>query len=210
MSLRLYSTAVHLLYSPPMIASLRGTVHKIKPEELLLDVQGVGYRVYTPITVWDTLKEGKEAKLCISTYVREDRLDLFGFLDESGRLLFEKFIDMSGIGPRLALELSAVPRSLLMQAIGTQNPQLLTSIKGIGKKTAEKLLLDLKSLAEKQPTIFGDGHQSSVISHQYDQDAVDTLKTLGYDTVTILNALKDLPEDIKTTEQRVAAAIRAL
>lgn len=193
-----------------MIALLTGIVSKQEPEHIIVDVNGVGYDVAVPINVWDTLKDGKEATLHISTYVREDRFALFGFADKTGKILFEKFIDMSGIGPRHGLELSAVPKSMLMQAIGNQEPKLLTTVKGIGKKTAEKLLLDLKSLAEKQPEIFGVSGDTPIADSQFDQDAIDALKNLGYDTGTALHALKSLPEDIETTEDRVAAALRSL
>jgi len=193
-----------------MISSLNGVIHRLKPEEVRIDVHGVGYKVAVPINVWDELKEGEEVTLCISTYVREDRLDLFGFLDEPSRILFEKFIDMTGIGPKGALELSSVPKSLLMQSIGSQDAKILTNVKGIGKKTAEKLLVDLKALAEKQPEIFGSSAESRITNHEYDQDAIDALKNLGYDNATILHILKDLPEDIATTEERVVAALRSL
>jgi Holliday junction DNA helicase RuvA len=193
-----------------MISHLRGIITRQTPEKVIVDVNGVGYGVSVPISVWDQLTEGEEANLYILTYVREDRLDLFGFIDVTGRTLFERFIGMTGIGPKTALELCTVPKSLLMQAIGSQDPKLLTSVKGIGKKTAEKLLLDLKSLVEKQPDIFGSDHDSKITNHAFDQDAIDALKNLGYDTGTIMQALADLPEDITSTEQRVAAAIRSL
>jgi Holliday junction DNA helicase RuvA len=138
-------------------------------------------------------------------------LDLFGFLDVTGRTLFEQFINMSGIGPKTALELCAVPKSLLMQAIGSQEPKLLTSVKGIGKKTAEKLLLDLKSLVEKQPEIFGTSSSeigTGIINAN--QDVIEALKNLGYDTNSIMNTLKNLPEDLESTEERLAAALRAM
>jgi Holliday junction DNA helicase RuvA len=192
-----------------MISHLRGSIHRLAPEKVTVDVNGVGYGVSVPMNVWDELKEGKEATLCILTYVREDRLDLFGFLDETGRTLFQRFIAMNGIGPKHALELCAVPKSLLMQAIGSQEPKLLTSVKGIGKKTAEKLLLDLKSLAEKQPDIFGTS-SSGLVAGITDSDAIDALKNLGYDTNSILNVLKNLPEELETTEERITAAIRSL
>lgn len=192
----------------PMIAHLRGTVHRLTPERVTIDVQGVGYKVAVPLPVWEQLTEGKEALLHIFTYVREDRLELYGFSDESGRMLFEKFLDMDGVGPKSALELSGVPRSLLMQAIGSDDSKLLTSIKGIGKKTAEKLLVDLRSLAEKDPNIFG-GTQSSS-GGQFDQDAVEALKSLGYDTSTVMNVLKQLSPDLTSTEERVTAALRSL
>lgn len=193
-----------------MIAHLKGTIHRLNPEEVTIDVNGVGYRVYVPINVWDELKEGSEAILFTYTHIREDRLDLFGFLEDSERVLFERFIGMNGIGPKLALELSAVPKSLLMQAVGSQEPRLLTTVKGIGKKTAEKLLLDLKSLAESQPEVFGTSVNSATENSSFDNDAVEALKTLGYDTGTIMNVLKDLPTDLTTTEERITAALRSL
>ena len=193
-----------------MIAHVSGTIHRLKTEEVSVDVNGVGYRVFVPMNVWDTLKEGAKAQLFISTQVREDRLDLFGFLEDRERILFDRFIAMNGIGPKLALELSAVPKSLLMQAIGAQEPKLLTTIKGIGKKTAEKLLLDLKSLAESQPEIFGTEIPSTSSSGSFDSDAVEALKNLGYDTTTIMHALKNLPQELTSTEERITAVLRTL
>lgn len=194
-----------------MIALLTGTVLKQQEEEVFLAVGGVGYKVSVPINVWDELKNEEEATLYIHTYVREDRFDLFGFLTKNDKILFERFIGMSGIGPRHALELSAVPKSLLMQAIGAQDPKLLTSVKGIGKKTAEKLLVDLKSLAEKQPNIFGvRDSELGGRDMNTDQDVIDALKNLGYDTATIIETLSSLPDDVITTEEKVAAALRSL
>ena len=122
-----------------MIAHLRGTASKIAPGELMVDVQGVGYRVLVPLDVWEDLKDGADQSLWISTYVREDRLELFGFPDRLRRTLFEELIEKPGIGPRLGLELCAVPTQLLAQAITQQDPGMLTTIKGIGKKTIETM-----------------------------------------------------------------------
>lgn len=193
-----------------MIAHLRGTVTKHDPEVVSLDVNGVGYRVYVPLDVWDELENDTEVQLFTSSYIREDRFDLYGFADTGSRLLFEKFIGMNGVGPKLGLELCAVPKNILLTAVSQQDPALLTTIKGIGKKTAEKLLLDLKNVAEKQPEIFGDTGVMSNDTTGIDQDAIDALKTLGYDTSTIMQVLKDLPEDLGTTEERVTAALRTL
>lgn len=191
-----------------MIAHLKGTVSKLSPGELLVDVQGVGYRVMVPIDVWDIVKDSTEQGLWISTYVREDRLELFGFIDRTMRLLFENLIDMPGIGPRTALEICAVPGRLLTQAIAQQDPKMLTSIKGIGKKTAEKLLVDLKSMSEKDPGIFGAGGADSDEIHDADQDTIAALSALGYDMPTIMNALKNIPNEVQSTEERVTAALR--
>ena len=192
-----------------MIAHLRGSVHKMDPGEVTVDVAGVGYRVAVPLDVWDALKEAEPRMLWISPYIREDRFDLFGFADRDGQMLFEELIKLSGIGPKLGLELCAVPRAMLKQAMEEQNVALLTSIKGIGRKTAEKLLLELRSLAERKPQIFLVKGMSATRG-QFDQDAIAALTALGYDSTTVIQALKDLPSDVKTTEERVAAALRSL
>ncbi|MDB4978943.1 MAG: holliday junction helicase RuvA [Candidatus Peribacteria bacterium] len=194
-----------------MIAHLRGSIHKLNPGEATVDVQGVGYRVSIPLDAWDTLEEGTQHMLWISTYLREDRLDLYGFPDRAGRTLFEELIKKQGIGPRLALELCAVPRNLLVQAVAEQDERLLTSIKGIGKKTAEKLLIDFKGMMEKDPDIFGPMHEAGTpVRNEFDRDAISALTSLGYDTQTVMHALKELPADLQTTEDRVAAALRSL
>lgn len=193
-----------------MIASLTGIIHRHMPGEVTVDVHGVGYRVSTPTEVWEKLESGKEAQLHICTYVREDRLDLYGFADRNGLILFESFIDMQGVGPRTALELCNVPRSLLVQAVTEEDPTILMHIKGIGKKTAEKLLVDLTSLAEKHPSLFSIVGQPSKVANQYDNDAIEALRTLGYDTSTIMKVLQNLPADLASTEERVSHALRAL
>lgn len=193
-----------------MIGHLRGSIHRLDLGEVQVDVSGVGYRVTVPVEVWDKLAEGEAAMLWIFTYVREDRLELYGFSDRSGRTLFEEFLKLDGIGPKMALELCNVPRSLLRQAVSDDDHAVLTDVKGIGKKTAEKLLVELKSLVEKKPDILGSAADGGVMRHEYDQDAISTLASLGYDTHTILHVLKDLSPELTTTEDRVAAALRSL
>lgn len=197
-----------------MIAHLRGAIHRLDPGEIVVDVQGVGYGVSVPVSYWDALEEGQIALVWTHTYVREDRLDLFGFADRAGRTLFEEFLKMPGIGPKTALELCAVPRPLLHQAVAEQDERLLRTVKGIGQKSAEKLLVELKSLFEKRPDLFGSPSPSMEGSlpgrHEFDQDAVAALASLGYDRQTILKTLRDLPTEIKTTEERVTAALRSL
>lgn len=194
-----------------MIASLHGTVKKHLGGELTVDVHDVGYRVTTPANVWERLEGGgTTVRLWISTYVREDRLSLFGFLDERMRTLFEKLLERPGIGPRLALELCGCPGHLLAQAIAGDT-EILQMVKGVGKKSAEKLVIELKSLASKHPELFvhPDG-----ISQQYtstgEDDAVAALKELGFDQGAILQALAKLPKHLRTPEERLTAALRSL
>ncbi len=194
-----------------MIATLRGTVHKMDTGEVIVDVQGVGYKVTVPLDVWDALTEAEQTMLWVSTYVREDRFDLYGFRDRAGRTMFEEFIKLSGIGPKMGLELCAVPRSMLLQAVHLNDDKLLSNVKGVGKKTAEKLLVELRSLVEKMPDLLGSASEGgSVARNEFDRDAISTLASLGYDMQTITRTLKDLPPDLKTTEERVAAALRSL
>jgi len=193
-----------------MIAHLRGTVHKLHPSEVTVDVQGVGYRVAVPIDVWEKLDEAAPAMLWISSYIREDRFDLYGFADRAGQRLFEELIKISGIGPKTALELCAVPRSLLREAAERQDGSILKNVKGIGRKTGEKLVLELRALLEKDPMILGTPAAEESRGASYDGDAIAALTSLGYDSPTAIQTLRNLPSELKTTEERVAAALRSL
>lgn len=193
-----------------MIASLHGTVKKHCGGELTVDVHDMGYRVTTPLNVWERIEEGGPVRLWISTYVREDRLSLFGFLEERMRTLFEKLLERPGIGPRLALELCGCPAHLLSQAIAGDTA-ILQMVKGVGKKSAEKLVIELKSLASKHPELFA--HASVRGTHpagEHEDDAVAALKELGYDHPTILAALAKLPKNLRTPEERLTAALRSI
>lgn len=192
-----------------MIAHLRGTLHRLDPTEVIVDVQGVGYKVTVPVDVFEGLEEATNCMLWIATYIREDRMDLYGFRDRAGRTLFEEFLNIAGVGPKMALELCAVPRELLLKAVLDEDHALLTNIKGVGKKTAEKLLLELKSLHEKNLNIFG-ATQGGTVRADFDHDAVAALANLGYDTSSIMKVLKEMPKNLQTTEERVAAALRSL
>ncbi len=191
-----------------MIASLRGIINKRDLGEVEVDVHGVGYRVRVSPPTWEQLIEGREATVYVSAYIREDRFDLFGFTDRQTKTLFEELIDRQGIGPKLGLELSAVSKALLKQALEENDPSILRSIKGIGGKTAEKLLIELKSLDEKHPQIFASAPHAT--GGKYDGDAVAALVQLGFARSDVMDALAALPKDIKNTEERVTAALRSL
>lgn len=194
-----------------MIYALTGTVRKLPIPQAAVDVAGVSYLLSCPHPVWDGLREGAEATLIVYTFVREDRLELFGFASAEERSLFLELLNISGIGPKIALELCAIPMAMLARAAQSDDSGSLTAIKGIGRKTAEKLLVDLKSLFEKHPewSALRPMHGQEV-SASFDSDAVAALTSLGYDQHTVLGALKRLPVSLKKTEERVAAALRSL
>jgi Holliday junction DNA helicase RuvA len=176
---------------------------------VIIDVHGVGYRVMMPSGDWDKLVEGEQCSLFISSYIREDRFDLYGFTEDKSRMLFEKLIDISGIGPRTGLELCSIPRSMLSQAVFEKDAAILTAVKGIGRKSAEKLLVELTSMMEKHPSLFATSEQGTT-SARFDRDAAAALGQLGFSAEEIMRALETLSKDLQTTEDRVTAALRSL
>lgn len=191
-----------------MICSLSGRITRLSIGEVAIDVHGVGYLVRVTPAAYDEMTDGAETLVWTSTYVREDRLELYGFLDSTSRLLFETLLGVSGIGPKLALEITAIPRSLLRDAVTLDDASILAKVKGIGQKRAEKLLVDLVSLHEKNPSLFsaGDEHAKGV----NDDDAVTALASLGYDRALIERTLRKLPKNLTRTEDRVKEALKTL
>lgn len=192
-----------------MIATLNGTIGKTDPGVAVIDVHGVGYRVMMPTGDWDKFSEGEQCLLYISSYIREDRFDLYGFADDRSRALFERLIDISGIGPRTGLELCSIPRSMLSQAVFEKDAAILTAVKGIGRKSAEKLLVELTSMMEKHPELFSFAPGTDA-GARFDRDAAAALGQLGFSSEEIMRALESLPKDLATTEDRVTAALRSL
>lgn len=137
-----------------MIAFLRGTLLEKHPNQIIVEAGGVGYDVQIPVSTFSSLPEsGSEVGLRIHTHVREDALSLFGFLTIEEKLLFEKLIAVSGIGPKLAITvLSGLPVATLVNAIRTGGVDMLVRVPGIGKKTAERMVLELKDKLDMLPS----------------------------------------------------------
>jgi Holliday junction DNA helicase RuvA len=129
-----------------MIAFLRGRVLDKQPNRIIIDVQGVGYELHVPLsTYYEVGEPGAEVAVRVYTHVREDALQLFGFLTDLERQLFERLISISGIGPKLAIAvLSGVDSHDLVAAVQRGDVARLTAIPGIGKKTAERIVLELR------------------------------------------------------------------
>ena len=127
-----------------MIAFLRGRILEKEPNRVLVDVNGVGYEVLVPLsTFYDIGDEGADVALRIHTHVREDALQLFGFLTQLERQMFERLIAVSGIGPKLAIAvLSGLETRELVAAVQRADVARLTTIPGVGKKTAERIVLE--------------------------------------------------------------------
>ncbi len=162
-----------------MIALLRGILVEKHPNQVILDVGGVGYDVIVPISTFSKLSDtGGETKLRIHTHVREDALLLYGFLTQDEKNLFEKLIGVSGIGPGLAIKiLSGMDAADLLTAIRRNELERLVRIPGVGKKTAERMVLELR---DKLPAPAGEeAAQAPPSLSALDEDILSALLNLG-------------------------------
>ena len=164
-----------------MIAHLSGKLLNKQPNQVIVDVNGVGYEVQIPLSTFYEIGEiGSLVQLRIYTHVREDTIALFGFKSAKEKLMFEQVTSISGIGPKLGITiLSGMPVDDLVGAIRQSNLARLTSIPGIGKKTAERLVVELRDkLAKVGATIPGESAAPSASQHQ--EDVISALVNLGY------------------------------
>ena len=163
-----------------MIAKISGTLAQKDPGEVIIDVGGVGYQLYISLGVFYRLPEiGKPVSLFVHTHVREDALQLFGFLDRDEKQTFLMMNGVSGIGPRLAIGiLSGIPSKDLVRALREGDQVRLVSIPGVGKKLAERMIVELKDKLMALPDEKQVGRQDG--SSQLMRDAVSALVNLGY------------------------------
>jgi len=173
-----------------MIGWLHGKVRDLDPTgSILLETQGVGYDVSVSIQSLASLKQGEQASLYIHTYVREDQLTLFGFLSTSERELFRKLNTVSGIGARMALNLmSGMAATELLQAIENADDAAIARTPGIGKKTAQRLILELRGKLNVDDTMTA--------THDESGDIRSALTNLGYKPAQIDKALKHIDVSI--------------
>ncbi len=167
-----------------MIAHLRGTLLAKKPGLVVLEVGGVGYKLFIPLSTYYELDgEGTTAAFRVHTHVREDILALYGFFSEIEEALFAKLISVAGVGPSLALKvLSGLEPRELVDAIRLGDLRRLSSIPGVGKKTAERLVVELK---EKMPQIMAlagevAGEEAATTESALREDLLSALVNLGY------------------------------
>lgn len=191
-----------------MIGRLTGTLLEKNPPQILLDVGGVGYEVEVPMSTFYNLPgTGERVSLHTHLAVREDAHSLYGFGTEDERMAFRQLLKISGIGARTALAvLSGLSVAELAQAVALQESGRLTKIPGIGKKTAERLLLELRDkLAKALPGVSG----SVAAAGNAQSDIVHALLALGYNEKEASLALKGLPPDISVSEG-IRAALKLL
>ncbi|OGN88533.1 MAG: Holliday junction DNA helicase RuvA [Chloroflexi bacterium RBG_13_46_9] len=191
-----------------MIASLQGIVDAIGTDWMVVNVGGVGFKVSVPTSV---LSEGgitgHEIKLFTHLHVREDEMTLYGFAAPEDLRLFDIFLTVSGLGPKTALNmLSAMSSDQLSLAIATASVEMLTSISGIGKKTADRIILELKDKVGAFVTVTPAGRIA-----QENTDVLSALTSLGYSIAEASRAIAIIPSDKKLSlEERIKLALQYL
>ncbi len=189
-----------------MIASLHGKIIARTDDSLILNVSGVGYRVRVPTGTLAALGAvGSDAQLFTHLHVREDEMSLYGFATEDELGLFEKLLTVSGIGPKVAIgALSNASPDTIRYAIAQGNADALTAIPGIGKKTAQRLVLELRGKID----LRGLGEVGEL--SPADEDVMNALIHLGYSAAEATRAARAVPASAKTVEERVRIALQYL
>ena len=178
-----------------MIALLTGSLAYRSPEQIIIDVGGVGYRLQIPLSTFYALPESGKVSLQVHTHVKEDAINLFGFASGAEKDLFALLISVSGVGPRLAITiLSHIPTEDLAMALSSGDIPKLTAIPGIGKKSAERLVLELQDKATAYAISASIAPQQSPPRGNTDiqQDALSALVNLGYKETLAKRALNNL------------------
>ena len=200
-----------------MIAQLKGTLDHKTPDKIIIDVGGVGYELTIPLTTYSKLPElGASVILKTVTFVRDDSIELFGFLDNKEKELFLKLITVSGVGPKLARNIiSGGSIDNLIESISGGDKAALQSLPGVGKKTAERLLLELRDkVAEMGKAYVSRGAGAVLVAGSaVIGDALSALKNLGYKAKdaesVLLKISKDITEDT-SFEDIFKKALKAL
>ena len=204
-------------YNQPMIAHIRGHIFSKTPNAVIVECGGVGYELAISVTTYTELGDpGATAALHVYTHVREDALQLFGFAELAEKRLFEKLLTISGIGPKLAITvLSGIAAERLVTAIRSGDHGTLTRIPGIGKKTAERVVLELK---DKLDDMVGLAHTPAEAAKPSlgatAEDVLSALVNLGYPRPVALKAIeaagknKDVTADFEQLFRAAIAAVR--
>ncbi|MFH1598625.1 MAG: Holliday junction branch migration protein RuvA [Patescibacteria group bacterium] len=185
-----------------MIASISGKIKSRRANCLIVGVNGVGYKVFVPLPYLDELAGGQEVELYTYQHIREDILDLFGFLTEDELFLFEKLLSVSSVGPKSALSFMSIAKvSELEKAILNEDLDFLTSVSGIGKKTAQRVILELKGkIVDRDDKTISSG----------DREVLEGLVNLGYTVKEAREVIRKIPVDYQGTADRLKQALKIM
>lgn len=188
-----------------MISTLRGEIAQIEETSLIVEVGGVGLRVFVPAPLRTRAKTGETAFLFTHLVVREDALTLYGFESQSDRDLFNMLLGVDGVGPKVALSvLSAMTLDAVQRAIFADEGELFSRVPGVGKKTAQKIVLHLKDKLKP-----ADGLSQLAAMSDADSEVLAALTSLGYSVVEAQSAIQSIPKDAsKESEDRLRLALQ--
>jgi len=186
-----------------MIGHISGAIVAIRKDRAIIDAGGIGYIIFTTPETLAALTEGERAEFLTHLAVRENSLDLYGFLREEELSMFEMLISVSGIGPKSALGvLSIAGFQDVGRAISEGNSAYLTKVSGIGKKTAERIVMELKD------KVLHDGKMHGVLKNS--EDALEALVAMGYSLGEAREAMKNVPEKTTDSGERLKEALKVL
>lgn len=189
-----------------MISLLQGTIEFKAERFVIINANGVGYKAFVPTEVLRTVHLGESAKLWTHLQVREDALELYGFQTFAEMSFFETLISVSGVGPKSALGILGIaPLDSLKRAIAAGETVYLTKVSGIGKKMAEKIIVELRD------KLGGEGVSDAMRQElQSDADVLDALAALGYSAREARDVLAAIPQEVSGTQKRLQEALRML
>uniref|UniRef100_A0A7C4M1R7 Holliday junction branch migration complex subunit RuvA n=1 Tax=candidate division CPR3 bacterium TaxID=2268181 RepID=A0A7C4M1R7_UNCC3 len=193
-----------------MIAYLHGSVLLKKENWIIIENQGVGYKVFVSVNIINDVRIGDSTSLYIYHHITESSQSLYGFNIYDEQEFFELLLSISGIGPKVALNvLNAASLGDIREAVIANNPDILTNISGIGKKTAERIVLELKNkitIGDIRPI----GTKSADVGSHTNLDVYEALIQLGYNAVEARTAIKMIDPDIQDADKKLKAALKNL
>ena len=188
-----------------MLAYLKGKIITKGDRYLLVEHNGLGYKVYVTITLWADLDIGQEVEFFTHHHIREDASDLYGFKTQEELDFFEKLISITGVGPKSALGVMTVAEvKEIKAAIANNDPTILTKVSGIGRKTAERVVLELK---EKVEFLASKDEKESV---ETNAEVIDALVGLGYKINEARDLVRKMPIDLEGTSGKIKWALKNL
>ena len=192
-----------------MISSLSGTIQEVFPNSVVIDVNGVGYEVFTTQQTLGAFLTKKGQDIFVFTYqhIRENLSELYGFLDQQEKQMFLALLIVSGIGPKVALSiLNTASVQVLKGAVVSQDSSVLEKVSGIGQKKAQKIILELKDKIDDIDVAQG----VNVFLTDVERDVIEALAKMGYSRTSVQKALRTIPRDLETVQEKIKATLQLL
>ncbi|MBE7091725.1 MAG: Holliday junction branch migration protein RuvA [Clostridiales bacterium] len=194
-----------------MYAFISGTVEEIDLSGVVINNNGIGYYIQCPTTVLNSVSIGENAKIYTYQHVREDAIILYGFINKEDRTMFLRLISVSGIGPKIAIQvLSALSASELAIILVGGDASMLTKVPGIGKKTAQRLILELREKVDNDELVNTSVNKATTVNSTMISDAIYALNALGYTSQEAAKAVEMVASECKDTESIIKAVLKNL